>query len=630
MVFRTFIQKLNSKPRFLTFVIAFSLVGCWTNPLTHPPIECLMKLNNFLCPDKDLLKKWSPYAYLLLLPESTVTISNLTNHSIVETGFVVGTVPPGPTFVNVGIDDAPPTQVPVINGTWRYGLPAKAITGTFWTYGTLHTIYAHLPYERSNTIQVRMGTNHDTDGDGYPDLIVSATRVNSDQGFGFVYKSNPITKQLEITPSTTITDGVIGTYFGSKISSGDFNGDGYADIIIGSQAYAGIISFGGRVLLFYSKGQSGIPSRNLNAGGVADTILSGITQDSRLGSFVKGADINHDGYDDAVLASPWNDDVFIFYSQGSSGVISQDTNSANITYKPGVNDNFGSHTVTGDVNGDGYQDLVVGAPYYSSRFGRIYFFLSNFGTLPNTPQQYLINPLETSDCPGVNGCQFGGNFVLDYFNSDKCIDLAVGSYAYNSNQGIVHVFYSTCDSTNPFGNTPNVTLIGPPTTSCYGNLCNFGGTLASGDTNGDGLPDLLIGATGASAGIGDVYLVLNDPITGFRNMNLSAGGSVDSLFSGYVTNSNFSQGLQFQDTNADGLQDIIISEPTTTNRVYTFHSVRGGLPTNQNLFNGGLTSQTLAPPVGNGLGNTIALWKTKVENYLWAIISQTKKYFGMI
>ncbi|WP_332470259.1 FG-GAP repeat protein [Leptospira abararensis] len=587
-----------------------------------------MKLSNFLCSDKDVLKRWSPAYYLLLLPESTVTISNLTNHSIVETGFVVGTVPQGPTFVNVGIDDAPPTQVPVIDGTWRYALPAKAITGTFWTYGSLHTIYAHLPYEKSNTIQVRMGTNHDTDGDGYPDLIVSASESLSFQGYAYIYRTNSVTKQLPTTPNTTLTDGALSnTYFGSKISSGDYNGDGYADVLVGAQAYG---LFPGRVYLFLSRGQSGITSQNLNSGGVADAIFSGVAGSGRLGSFIVSADANNDGYDDAIFTSPWNRGAYIFHSLGANGFTSQNTTSANFTYISAVSDNFGSHTVAGDVNGDGYQDLVIGAPYYSSRLGRIYLFLSNFGTLPNTPQQYLINPLESSNCPGVNGCQFGSNFVLDYFNSDKCIDLAVGSYAYNSNQGIVHVFHSTCDPTNPFGNPPNVSLIGPPTTSCNGNLCNFGGTLASGDTNGDGLPDLLIGAPGASAGIGDVYLVLNDPITGFRNMNLSAGGSADSLFSGSVSVGNFSMGLQFQDTNADGLQDIVISEPTTANRVYTFHSVRGSVPASQNLNGSGVASQTLSPPAGTFMGNSIAYWNTKVKSYFWALVVKTKEYIDMI
>ncbi|PKA26063.1 hypothetical protein CH381_12005, partial [Leptospira sp. mixed culture ATI2-C-A1] len=206
----------------------------------------------------------------------------------------------------------------------------------------------------------------------------------------------------------------------------------------------------------------------------------------------------------------------------------------------------------------------------------------------------------------------------------------VGGPQFNTRQGIVFVYHSTCDPINPYPNPPVATLVGPPTTSCNGNFCYFGGTLASGDTNGDGLPDLLIGATGASAGIGDVYLVLNDPIKGFRNMDLSAGGSAETLFSGFATGSNFSQSIQFQDTNADGLQDIVISEPTTTNRVYTFHSVRGGLPTNQNLFNGGVTSQTISPPAGNGLGNSIALWKTEATNFLWAVVAKTKEYFGFI
>lgn len=629
MTFDTLRHSLNH--RLLLLVFSFALVGCWANPLTHPPIECFIKLSNFLCPDKDALKRFSPAQYLLLLPESSVTISNLTNHSIVETGFVVGTAPPGVTFVNVGIDDAPPTQVPVVNGTWRYGLPAKAVTGTFWTYGSLHTIYAHIPYERSNTIQVRKGTNHDTDGDGYPDLIVSASPGAGTVGYGYVYKTNPSNKQLETTPSTSLTDGTTGTYFGSRIGSGDFNGDGYADVLVGSQAYAGIIAFGGRVLTFNSRGQAGVPSQNLNTGGVADAILTGTGNGGRLGAGVLSADINNDGYDDGVFASPWNDDVFIYYSQGSAGVISQNTNSANLTYKPAANDNFGTYAYAGDVNGDGFLDLVVSAATYSTIVGRIYIFISNQGSLPTTPQQILVAPLEPSPgCAAGAGCQFGTSFVLDYFNSDKCIDLAVGAPSFNSNQGIVFVYHSTCDPINPYSNPPVAILVGPPSASCNGNNCSFGGNLASGDTNGDGFPDLLIGAAGASAGIGDVYLVLNDPITGFRNMDLSAGGSADSLFSGSLANRNFSQGLQFQDTNADGLQDIVISEPLTTNRLYTFRSIQGGVPASQNLNGSGVTSQTLSPPAGTSLGNTIAELRIKAEGYLWALFSKTKKYFSFI
>lgn len=329
MLNKTFIQNLNL--RLLPLILSLGLVGCWTNPLTHPPIECLMKLNNSLCPDKKLLEKWSPFLFLSLLPESTVTISNLTNHSIVETGFVVGTVSAGQPYVNVWTDDILHTQVPVIDGTWRYALPAKAVSNTFWTYGSLHTITVHLPFEKPKTIQVRKGTNHDTDGDGYPDLIVSATPANNVQGYGYVYRTNSITKQLTTTPDTTLTDGqTTGTYFGSRIGSGDFNGDGYADILVGAQAYSGAI---GRVYEFLSRGQSGIPSQNLNAGGSADAILDGVTGGGRFGTNIIGADINYDGYDDAAFASPWENELLFFLVQGITAISSQNTNTANLFLK---------------------------------------------------------------------------------------------------------------------------------------------------------------------------------------------------------------------------------------------------------------------------------------------------------
>ncbi|TGL72416.1 FG-GAP-like repeat-containing protein [Leptospira jelokensis] len=401
-----------------------------------------MELDNFLCPEENLIKRFSPGIYLLFLQEPRVTISNLTNYSIVETGFVIGTAPSDVSYVNIGLDFDLPFQVPVIGGQWRAPLPAKAVTNSFWTYGSLHTIYAQIPYEKTDSILVRKGTNKDTDGDGYPDLIVSANNSAANQGYGYVYKSNPNTKQLETTPSTSLTDGITQTYFGSRITAGDFNGD---------------------------------------------------------------------GYDDWVFASPWNDEVFIFYSQGSRAIQSQTTNNADVSYKPGVNDNFGSFAQAGDANGDGYLDLFVSAATYSSSLGRMYIYLSNQGSLPTTPQQMLVAPQEPSpDCGAGTGCQFGANFVLDYFNSDRCIDLAVGGPTFNSNQGIVFVYHSNCDSSNPYSNPPVATLIGPPPGSCNGSTnCFFGGSLASGDTNGDGRPDLLIGSTGASSGIGDVYLVLN-------------------------------------------------------------------------------------------------------------------------
>ncbi|WP_245918202.1 VCBS repeat-containing protein [Leptospira ellinghausenii] len=607
------------------------LSNCWTNPLTHPPLECLMKLDNFLCPDKDLLKRYSPGIYLFLLPESRATISNLTNDSIVETGFVVGTAPYDVSFVNVGYDDAPTTKVPVVNGSWRAALPAKAITNSFWTYGSLHTIYVQIPFEKSNTILVRKGTNKDTNGDGYPDLIVSANNAAANIGYGYVYTTNIDTKQLNATPITSLTDGITQTYFGSRIASGDFNGDGFADVFVGAQAYTPATNYLGKAYLFLSRGQTGIPSQNLNSGGSADAVLSGLSGTGRFGTNIIGADINNDGYDDGIFASPWNDEVFIFYSHGSPAISTQDTNTADLSYKPNVNDNFGSYALAGDVNGDGFLDLVVSAATYSSSLGRIYIFISNQGLLPSSPQQFLVAPVEPSPgCATGTGCQFGANFVLDYFNSDRCIDLAVGGPTFNSNQGIVFVYHSNCDSTSPYQNPPVSTFIGPPTLSCNSSICLFGGNLASGDSNGDGSPDLLVGSTGASSGIGDVYLILNDPKTGFRNMDLSAGGSSASLFSGSFANRNFSQGIKFQDTNADGLQDIVISEPTTTNQVFTFHSIRGGVPTNQNLNSGGVTSQTLIPPAGTAFGNTIAQLRNKAEEYMLALVKKTRLYIGWI
>lgn len=90
----------------------------------------MMQLNNFLCPDGNLLNQYSPGIYLLLLQDSRVTKSNVTNHSIMETAFVVGTASSDMSYVNFGFDSDLPFQVPVINGSWRAPLPAKAVTNS--------------------------------------------------------------------------------------------------------------------------------------------------------------------------------------------------------------------------------------------------------------------------------------------------------------------------------------------------------------------------------------------------------------------------------------------------------------------------------------------------------------------
>lgn len=609
--------------RFFIFILlSASLINCWSNPFYKPPVECLGKINNTLCPKEDSFGFfWSGILAGFLYAENAVTISNLVNYSIVQSGFLVGKALTPSVYVS--LDDAPGTIVSVDgSSSWRYQLPAPAVTGSFWKLGTKHKISVKAVDAFGNAfgekiVNVIKGNNRDTNGDGFADVILSVSPSNSVVGYGVVFLSHGDTGMPSSTPDSILTDGQAGgTYFGDRISAGDFNGDGYADMLIGSQAYP---AFGtiGAAYIFHSAGQNGIRSQNLQSGGSYNTMIQGQNGGERLGSMVLGGDVNNDGYDDAILTSPWISVGYIFYSQGSSGVPSKNLGAgalADIKHL-GAADNFGQTSSVGDINADGYMDLVVGAPTFNSNQGRIYIYISNAGVLPQTPQ-YLVSP--NAQCPPGGGCSYGGSMIqLADFNGDSCADLATTAQGYNTNRGLVFVYHSNCGSANPFSNSPNTTLFGPALSTCNaGNNCSFGASMSAGDTNGDGFADLIVGAYQSSANFGNVYLFQSAGTSGIANTDLGSGGSAVAVLGGESAGLNFGIFSVLQDVNGDGLSDILVSAPDPIatgasqagkGKVHFFKNTPSVGPGNQNLSAGGKATATLTYSNGLSFGNSIAL-----------------------
>ncbi|MBW0432195.1 FG-GAP repeat protein [Leptospira yasudae] len=606
--------------RIPIFLCVLLFVQCWSNPFYRPPIECSMGIHNQLCPDHSVQTFFEGLLILNFNSQNAISISNMKDRSTVQSGFLVGRTAFGYDQVAIILDDGAPTNIPVINSTWRYALPAQAVTGTHWPLGSKHKISVRIynvlgQVFAEKTIEVVKGINRDTNGDGYPDVVLTVSPSNAVQGYALVFLSQGETGTVSTSPDSIVTDGLNGgSYFGDRVGFGDFNGDGYADMIVGSQA-APSFSTIGHAYIFHSSGSSGIPSQNLASGGYYNTFIKGQNGGERLGSFVNGGDINSDGYDDAILTSPWNNCLgYLVYSNGSTGVPSKDFSTggvANIVYNLGSADNFGI-TSLGDINADGYTDMVVGAPSYNASRGRVYIYMSNGGTLPGTAQ-YLLAP--TPVCSGT--CNFGNGLTLADFNGDSCSDLAVGGPTYNGNQGIAFVYYSNCGSTTPYSSVPNVTLTGPSLSTCSGgNNCSFGGYLSSGDTNGDGFADLVIGTPQTSNGYGNVFLFQSAGSTGLQNVNLSAGESAHATVTGQTAGLNFGLFANTQDINGDGLSDILVAaiDPTATSlsqigkgKVHYFQSSGSNGPGNLDLRTGVSATSTLMFSLGMSFGNSIAL-----------------------
>ncbi|WP_455391705.1 FG-GAP-like repeat-containing protein, partial [[Eubacterium] cellulosolvens] len=132
-----------------------------------------------------------------------------------------------------------------------------------------------------------------------------------------------------------------------------------------------------------------------------DITLTGVVNGDQFGYSVSGAgDFDNDGYDDIIIGAPFNDSAdgqnadagAIYIFNGSSGLSDNNANNAdNISYGENANDHFGwSVSRAGDVNYDGWNDVIVGTPDFDNNTdvdaGRVYVMTYHVGaTIPEFP-----------------------------------------------------------------------------------------------------------------------------------------------------------------------------------------------------------------------------------------------------
>ncbi|HEV8420457.1 MAG TPA: hypothetical protein VGR13_03785, partial [Actinomycetota bacterium] len=170
--------------------------------------------------------------------------------------------------------------------------------------------------------------------------------------------------------------------FGSSLAGGDFNADGYADLVVGMplEDVASVVDAGGAQVLYGSPAglQATAPDDQFwsqDSPAVQDVAESG----DRFGFSVAGGDFNDDSFDDLAIGVPFEDvgdsapvldagSVSVLYGTAAGlQAVSPDDQSwiqgtAGVLDRAEFNDQLGSSASTGDFNGDGFADLVAGAP----------------------------------------------------------------------------------------------------------------------------------------------------------------------------------------------------------------------------------------------------------------------------
>lgn len=419
----------------------------------------------------------------------------------------------------------------------------------------------------------------DVNGDGYGDIIVGGPKYTTEEypgGTAFVYYGSA--SGLPIQPQWTTGGDVQGSRFGGAVSSaGDVNGDGYDDILIGAHEYtipgSVNVSKQGSIYLFYGSA-AGLGT------GEADWRFNGDRSEENLGYAVASAgDLNGDGYDDIIVgARRYSVDdkkvgaVLVFYGS-AEGLLQTSPDWMVIGDDAGAD--FGAAVNTaGDVNGDGYDDIIVGAPYYDNGLkigGAAFVYLgSAAGLAPAGQPDWMMTG-------GVAEASFGISVdTAGDVNNDGFDDIIIGAPRYPGDQdhdGAVFVFHG---SSSGLRTSANWTAVPDQLGALFGYAA-----AAAGDVNQDGYDDVIVGAyhynenpeDGQNSIEGAVFVYWGAPVclqaAGWR----AVGEKAETEFGFAVGTAG--------DITGDGNQDIIVGAPryqrdnkTILGRVYVYFGLQ--------------------------------------------------------
>ncbi|MDB6171285.1 MAG: repeat protein [Chthoniobacteraceae bacterium] len=439
----------------------------------------------------------------------------------------------------------------------------------------------------------------DINGDGFGDVIIGAYRASSPGGvqsaaYVLFGKASGFSPGLDLS-ALNPTDGFkimaedVDDNLGAAVSAaGDVNGDGFDDLIVGTpgadpngeSSGAAYVIFGQATPFAASVGLSTLTGAN-------GFKISGEAAGDNAGRAVSSAgDINNDGFSDLLIGAPMADSNGI--DSGSGYVIFGKATGfpanialSSLTGTDGFKLNgegishYAGHAVSsaGDINGDGFDDLLIGAPGanpHGISSGAAYVVLGKASGFPATVE---LSALAAPNGFRINGVAKGDNagFAVGAagdFNGDGLDDLLVGAPEAQPNgahSGATYLIFGTSTvselALSLLNGTTGFKISGEAATNYSGESVS-----GTGDVNGDGFDDIIIGAQGNSANgsfSGASYVIFGHR-TGFTsNLKLSTlSGTQGYKLSGEAA----SDGAGFAvsgagDVNGDGLNDLLIGAP---------------------------------------------------------------------
>lgn len=413
----------------------------------------------------------------------------------------------------------------------------------------------------------------DVNGDGYDDVLVGAwsnDEGGTDAGKAYLIFGKPgkWSKTLKLGQADA-------SFIGEKPYDeagrnlgyvGDVNKDGFDDFIIGASGNDERGDKTGQTYLILGKATGWAKNVPLY---YADASFLGQKPYDRAGVASYAGDVNGDGYDDFIIAG-WSSDtggidsgqVYLIFGKPTGWEMDTSLDFADATFLGEKERDEAGKAITwaGDVNGDGYDDILIGSPSnsdYKDFSGKTYLiFGRSKGWRWHVNLRYADASFMGEDSDDASGSALCG---LGDVNGDGYGDFLIGAWSNNSagfDAGKAYLFFG-----KPSPWRPN-TLLSTADVVFTGEEEKDGAALSisyAGDINGDGYDDIFIGAWGSNYGgndSGQSYVIFGKPTGWKREMSLR---EADLSFYGKNNSDSAGRAISYAgDINADGIDDLII------------------------------------------------------------------------